>query len=113
MGDGHFSCIIEIPKGSRNKYEYDEEIGAMTLDRRLFGAVAFPTDYGFVRSTYTDEVGRRAPGTLLLVDDEPGALAAGIRQALDEPALTRLDPGAAVGLHPAEAARLTFAGWQP
>ncbi len=64
-----------------------------------------------VRSDYTDEVARRAPGTLLLVDDSPAALAAGIRHALDDPALTHLRPGLPVGPDPAEAARLTFAGW--
>ena len=55
MPDEKIRAVVEIPKGSRNKYEYDEEIGAMSFDRRLFGAVSFPTDYGFIRNTYTDE----------------------------------------------------------
>jgi inorganic pyrophosphatase len=40
--------VVEIPRGSRNKYEYDEERGVLRLDRRLLGAIAFPADYGFV-----------------------------------------------------------------
>ncbi len=63
------------------------------------------------RSPYTEEVDRRAPGTLALVADEPGALADGIRRALDDPASTWLDDDLPVGLAPAEAARLTFGGW--
>lgn len=41
-------CIIEIPKGSRNKYEWDEERGILLFDRFLSSSVVFPTDYGFV-----------------------------------------------------------------
>jgi inorganic pyrophosphatase len=44
-------CIVEIPKGSRNKYEYDEEAGAIKLDRFLSASVVYPTDYGFVPET--------------------------------------------------------------
>lgn len=43
--------VIEIPKGSRNKYEMDRESGRMRLDRRLFASVAYPTEYGFVPET--------------------------------------------------------------
>jgi inorganic pyrophosphatase len=50
MGDG-FSCIIEIPKGSRNKYEWDPERKAIVLDRFLFSSVVYPTDYGFIPET--------------------------------------------------------------
>jgi inorganic pyrophosphatase len=41
-------CIIEIPKGSRNKYEWDEERRLVLFDRFLSSSVVFPTDYGFV-----------------------------------------------------------------
>ena len=51
MADDRFVAIIEIPKGSRNKYEYDHEIGAIKLDRFLFSSVVYPTDYGFVPDT--------------------------------------------------------------
>ena len=39
---------VEIPAGSRNKYEFDEEIGGIVLDRRLFTSMSYPADYGFV-----------------------------------------------------------------
>ncbi len=44
-------CFVEIPKGSRNKYEWDEELGAIKLDRFLFSSVVYPTDYGFIPQT--------------------------------------------------------------
>lgn len=43
--------FIEIPKGSRNKYEYDKERGIIRFDRMLFSAVHYPSDYGFVTET--------------------------------------------------------------
>ena len=43
--------VIEIPRGSRNKYEYDERTGAMRLDRVLSSAVFYPHEYGFVDGT--------------------------------------------------------------
>jgi len=43
--------IIEIPRGSRNKYEIDHEDGRVYLDRRLFTATTYPADYGFVEHT--------------------------------------------------------------
>jgi inorganic pyrophosphatase len=46
--DGAFDCIVEIPKGSRNKYEYDHEKDVIKLDRFLFSSVVYPTDYGFI-----------------------------------------------------------------
>ncbi len=49
--DGTVNVLVEIPRGSRNKYEYDEELGVMTLDRALYSAVHYPTDYGFVPGT--------------------------------------------------------------
>jgi inorganic pyrophosphatase len=48
-------CRIEIPKGSRNKYEWDERLGATKLDRFLFSSVAYPTDYGFIPDTIADD----------------------------------------------------------
>jgi len=41
-------AYIEIPKGSRNKYEYDEELGELILDRFLSSSTVYPTDYGYV-----------------------------------------------------------------
>ncbi len=51
MADDYFDCIIEIPKGSRNKYEYDHELDTIKLDRFLFSSVVYPTDYGFIPDT--------------------------------------------------------------
>jgi inorganic pyrophosphatase len=48
-------CIVEIPKGSRNKYEWDEELGAIKLDRFLFSSVVYPTDYGFIPETLSSD----------------------------------------------------------
>jgi inorganic pyrophosphatase len=48
-------CYVEIPKGSRNKYEYDSELGALKLDRFLFSSVVYPTDYGFIPETLSDD----------------------------------------------------------
>jgi inorganic pyrophosphatase len=42
---------VEIPRGSRNKYEYDPELDAIVLDRRLFTSTVYPADYGFVEET--------------------------------------------------------------
>ena len=39
--------FIEIPKGSRNKYEYDDVLGGIKLDRFLFSSITYPADYGF------------------------------------------------------------------
>jgi len=47
--------FVEIPTGSRNKYEYDEELGGIVLDRRLFTAMAYPADYGFVEGTLAED----------------------------------------------------------
>ena len=49
--DGILHCVVEIPKGSRNKYEWDERLQAIKLDRFLFSSVVYPTDYGFIPQT--------------------------------------------------------------
>ncbi len=48
-------CIVEIPKGSRNKYEWDERLRAIKLDRFLFSSVVYPTDYGYIPRTLSDD----------------------------------------------------------
>lgn len=45
------TAFIEIPKGSHNKYERDEETGAIKLDRVLYGPEQYPFEYGFVKNT--------------------------------------------------------------
>jgi inorganic pyrophosphatase len=49
--DGHVNVFVEIPKDSQNKYEYDEELGMIVLDRTLHSSVHYPTDYSFVPGT--------------------------------------------------------------
>jgi inorganic pyrophosphatase len=53
MGEEPLHCLVEVPKGSRNKYRWDRELGAIKLDRFLFSSIAYPTDYGFVPGTLT------------------------------------------------------------
>jgi inorganic pyrophosphatase len=47
--------LIEIPKGSRNKYEYDKKTGMIRFDRMLFSAVHYPSDYGFIVNTLAQD----------------------------------------------------------
>jgi inorganic pyrophosphatase len=47
-GERTIDVVVEIPRGSRNKYEYDHEQHVIRLDRRLFSATVYPADYGFV-----------------------------------------------------------------
>jgi inorganic pyrophosphatase len=49
------NTFIEIPKGNRNKYEYDEELGCMKLDRTLYSAMYYPVDYGFIPQTRDED----------------------------------------------------------
>jgi inorganic pyrophosphatase len=60
--------VIEIPKGSRNKYEYDHASGAIRLDRVLFSSVHYPADYGFVPGTKAAD---GDPLDVLVLVDEP------------------------------------------
>jgi inorganic pyrophosphatase len=46
-----FDVVVEIPKGSRNKYEVDHDSGKIYLDRLLFTSTAYPEDYGFIENT--------------------------------------------------------------
>ncbi|MET9863422.1 inorganic diphosphatase [Streptomyces smyrnaeus] len=50
-----FDVTIEIPKGSRNKYEVDHETGRIRLDRHLFTSTVYPADYGFVDGTLGED----------------------------------------------------------
>jgi inorganic pyrophosphatase len=47
--------FVEIPAGSRNKYEYDPDLGAIVLDRRLFTSMSYPADYGFIEGTLGED----------------------------------------------------------
>ena len=63
-----FPVIIEVPKGSKNKYELDKETGLLRLDRVLYSAVHYPADYGFIPRTYCDD---GDPLDALVLSQEP------------------------------------------
>ena len=83
-----FPVVIEIPKGSKNKYELDKETGLLRLDRVLYSAVYYPADYGFIPRTYCDDgdpldalvLGQEAVYPLTLVE----ARAIGVMRMRDE-----------------------------
>ena len=51
MAEDSLTVIVEIPKGSRNKYEMDHATGEIVLDRMLFTSMQYPADYGFIENT--------------------------------------------------------------
>jgi inorganic pyrophosphatase len=55
MSPDFYVCVVEIPKGSRNKYEYDPELGGIKFDRLLMSAATYPTDYGYIRETLAED----------------------------------------------------------
>jgi inorganic pyrophosphatase len=55
VSDASLHCLVEIPKGSRNKYEWDEELGAIRFDRFLFSSVVYPLDYGMIPETLAED----------------------------------------------------------
>jgi inorganic pyrophosphatase len=65
---GVVEVVVEIPRGSRNKYEYDEAAGVFRLDRVLSSAVFYNFDYGFIAGTRADD-GDHTDALLLI--DEP------------------------------------------
>jgi inorganic pyrophosphatase len=60
--------IVEIPKRSRNKYEYDKQAGFVKLDRVLYSSVHYPGDYGFIPRTHYDD---GDPMDVLVMVNEP------------------------------------------
>ncbi len=62
------TCFVEIPQGSRNKYELDEQRGVIKLDRHLFSSMVYPSDYGFLEETLTED-GARHLDALVLVSE--------------------------------------------
>ena len=61
-------AIVEIPQGSRNKYEMDHDTGRIRLDRMLFTSTRYPADYGFVTGTLAED---GDPLDVLILLDEP------------------------------------------
>lgn len=96
-----FPVVIEIPKGSKNKYELDKETGLLRLDRVLYSAVHYPADYGFIPRTYCDDgdpldvlvLGQEPVYPLTLVD----ARAIGVMRMRDEKGID--DKIVAVSVH--------------
>lgn len=62
------NAVIEVPRNSANKYEYDPEIGVFRLDRVLYSPMHYPGDYGFVPSTLADD---GDPVDILVLTNEP------------------------------------------
>lgn len=60
--------IIEVPKGSKNKYELDKKSGLLRVDRVLFSSVHYPANYGFIPRTYC---GDHDPLDVLVLGQEP------------------------------------------
>jgi inorganic pyrophosphatase len=64
----HFSAVIEIPKGSKVKYELDKTTGLLAVDRVLYSAVHYPANYGFLPQTFCDD---GDPLDVLVLGQEP------------------------------------------
>jgi inorganic pyrophosphatase len=65
---GLVNIVVEIPAGSRNKYEYNATAGVMALDRVLHSSVRYPFDYGFVPNTLAED---GAPLDAMVIMEEP------------------------------------------
>ena len=63
-----FVCVVEIPKGTKNKYELDKETGLIILDRILYTSTHYPANYGFIPRTLGDD---GDPLDVLLLCSEP------------------------------------------
>ena len=63
-----FPVIIEVPKGSKNKYELDKTTGLIRVDRVLFSSVQYPANYGFIPRTYCED---NDPLDVLVLGQEP------------------------------------------
>lgn len=63
-----FPAIIEVPKGSKNKYELDKDTGLIKVDRVLFSSMQYPANYGFIPRTYCED---NDPLDVLVLGQEP------------------------------------------
>jgi inorganic pyrophosphatase len=86
-----FTAFIEIPRGSRVKYELDKATGLLKVDRILFSAVHYPANYGFIPRTFCDD---QDPLDVLVLSQEPvvpmcmmHARAIGVMQMRDDKGL--------------------------
>jgi inorganic pyrophosphatase len=65
-----FDCVIEIPRGSKVKYELDKPTGLLRVDRILYSSVHYPANYGFIPRSYCDD---NDPLDVLVLGNEPVA----------------------------------------
>ncbi len=83
-----FDVTIEIPRGTRNKYEVDHETGRIRLDRFLFTAMSYPSDYGYIEDTLGEDGDPLDAMVLLTQPTFPGcvvrARAVGVFRMVDE-----------------------------
>src|SRR6266446_1805714 len=66
--ESSFPVVIEVPSGSKNKYELDKATGLLKLDRVLYSSVHYPANYGFIPRTYCDD---GDPLDVLVLGQEP------------------------------------------
>ncbi len=66
--DSHLPVVVEIPAGSKNKYELDKPTGILKLDRVLYSSVHYPANYGFIPRSYCDD---GDPLDVLVLGQEP------------------------------------------
>src|SRR3990167_6441114 len=64
------TAVIEVPKGSKIKYELDKKSGLIKVDRILFSSVHYPANYGFIPQSYCDD---NDPLDILVLGQEPVA----------------------------------------
>ncbi|MFT6377875.1 MAG: inorganic pyrophosphatase, partial [bacterium] len=86
--DEMFNCVIEIPRGSKVKYEMDKPTGMLRVDRVLYSSMVYPANYGFIPRSYCDD---GDPLDVLVLGQEPvapmcimRARAIGVMHMLDE-----------------------------
>jgi inorganic pyrophosphatase len=66
--DSNLPVVVEIPEGSKNKYELDKDSGLLRLDRVLYSSVRYPANYGFIPRSYCDD---GDPLDVLILGQEP------------------------------------------
>ena len=110
-----FPVVIEIPKGTKNKYELDKDTGLLRLDGVLYSSVHYPADYGFIPRTFCDD---GDPLDALVLGQEPvypltivEARAIGVMRMRDEKGID--DKIVAVSVHDPAFAEYTDKGQLP
>ena len=83
-----FDVVVEIPRGSRNKYEVDHETGRIRLDRTLFTSMEYPDDYGYIEGTLGEDGDPLDAPVMLPISVFPGCVvecrAVGLYHMVDE-----------------------------